>query len=360
MVDELPWTSPFRDQTLTIHLTELMVIVAIMGIGLKINRPFGIKRFRAPMMLATVGMLVCIVLTSGLAYFWLGFGIASAMLVAAVLAPTDPVLAADVQIDEPHGQKDHEVKFTLTAEAGINDGLAFPFTWLAITLATSLPNNESWFFEWISFDVLYRIAAGVLLGWVVGKVITYLFFKLPDIHQIKDIQRGLISLSATLFVYGFAELLHGYGFIAVFVTAITIRNYEMEHEYHQTLHAFIDQIEHIFLASLLVILGGALTDGLLENFKPIHLFFALFFVLLIRPLIGWISLWGCPLQTKHKFIISFFGIKGIGSFFYLSFAMKEANFEGVSEIWTIVTCVILVSVVVHGLSATTVMKRLEK
>ena len=359
LIDDLPWTSPFRDQAMTSHITELMVIVALMGIGLKINRKLSFSGWRAPFMLATVAMLLTIGIISGLAYAWLGFGIASAVLLGAVLAPTDPVLASDVQVEEPNSEKDHIVRFSLTGEAGINDGLAFPFTWLAITLATLSPANEGWLAEWFAYDVCYRIIVGVIIGWVGGRIVTYLFFKLPDELNITDIQRGLVSLSATLFVYGVSEICHGYGFIAVFVTAVIIRNYCMEHDYHSVLHAFIDQIEHILLAVLLVIFGGALTDGLLNALTLTHFIFALVFVLAVRPLAAWISLTGCNIAHKHRAVISFFGIRGIGSFFYLSFAMKEAEFAGAEELWSITACIVVISIIVHGLSAATIMKRLK-
>ncbi len=360
LIDGLPWTSPFRDQAMTTHITEAMVIIALMGIGLKINRRFSLKGWRAPFMLATLGMLLSIGAVVTIGYYGLGLGIAAAVLLAAVLAPTDPVLASDVQVKAPDDTKDHEVRFALTGEAGINDGLAFPFTWLAIALATTYASGQPWLASWLAYDLLYRIIAGLAIGWLGGRAIIYLFFKLPDKYNIDGIQRGLVSLSATMFVYGVCELAHGYGFIAVFVAAVTIRNYELDHEYHKSLHNFIDQIEHILLAVLLVILGGALTDGLLDALTLTHLLFAGLFILIIRPIIAWISLSGTGMATKHKAIVSFFGIKGIGSFFYLAFAMKEAEFEAAAELWAITGCVVVLSIAIHGLSAATIMKRLER
>ncbi len=358
-IDELPWTSPFRDQEITTHITELMVIIAIMGIGLKINHPFSLIKWKAPFMLATLAMFISICAVTGLAYYWLGLGIAGAVLLAAVLAPTDPVLAADVQVEEPSEEKDHPVRFTLTGEAGLNDGLAFPFTWLAIALTASASQSEGWLLEWLSYDVVYRILAGIAIGWLGGKVVTYFFFNLPDKYRISDVQRGLVSLSTTIFVYGVSELCHGYGFIAVFVAAVTIRNYEFQHEYHNTLHAFIDQMEHIMLAVLLVIFGGALTDGLLNALTYTHIAFALLFLLIIRPVAAWVSLMGQQISPKHKAVISFFGIKGIGSFFYLAFAMKEAEFQFAEELWAITACVVVLSIFLHGLTAATVIKKLK-
>ena len=149
-IPELPWTHPFRDQNFTKHLTELMVIVALMGVGLKIDRPFFTKKWVIPFLLATVAMILSIGVISGISYYFFGFTIASAVLIGAVLAPTDPVLASDVQVDGPNNTNGHEVKFSLTGEAGLNDGLAFPFTWLAIALAVHANDGDSWLLNWVA------------------------------------------------------------------------------------------------------------------------------------------------------------------------------------------------------------------
>ena len=358
-IPELPWTHPFRDQNFTKHLTELMVIVALMGVGLKIDRPFFTKKWVIPFLLAAVAMILSIGVISGISYYFFGFTIASAVLIGAVLAPTDPVLASDVQVDEPNNTNGHEVKFSLTGEAGLNDGLAFPFTWLAIALAMHA-NDDSWLLNWVAYDVFYRIIAGVAVGYAVGKLIIWLFFKLPQKFSKNHVQRGLVSFSATLFVYGLTELINGYGFIAVFITAITIRNYEMSHEYHKLLHQFIDQIEHILLAVLLILFGGAIVDGLLDSLTWQYALWSVVFVIVVRPLVAYLSLISIKINKKHKLFISFFGIKGIGSFFYLAFALSEVSFLHASEIWSITAFVVLLSIFIHGLTSAFAMKKLVK
>lgn len=359
-IPDLPWTHPFRDQTATKHITELMVIIALMGIGLKIDWPFWTRQWITPLLLASLAMILTIATIFSVGFFALGFPLATAVLLGAVLAPTDPVLASDVQVDKPGGEKDHKVKFALTGEAGLNDGLVFPFVWLAIALAGHAASGEPWLLNWLAYDVFFRIFAGIGVGFAAGKLITWLFFALPDRIDASGVQRGLVSLSATIFVYGLTELIHGYGFIAVFIAAVTIRNYEMDHDYHKSLHRFIDQIEHILLAVLLILFGGAVVDGLLESLTWTYAFWAMVFVLIVRPVAAWLSLLRVDMQAKDKAIVSFFGIKGIGSFFYLAFAVNEASFEQSSEIWSFTALVVLISLFIHGLTSAFAMKKLSE
>lgn len=359
LFEELPWSLPQYSQTLTMHLTEIMVIIAVMGTGLKIDSPFSFKAWSVPFRLVTITMMLSILLTFGLGYWGLGWGLASSLLLAASLAPTDPVLAAEVQVGPPNDTKDHNIKFALTAEAGLNDGMAFPFTWLAIIFAWGTQFSDPWVGKWVWYYVVYKIAAGCLIGFLIGKIVTHFFFRLPEKLNLPHIQEGLVAIAATLFVYGITELASGYGFIAVFVTAITIRNYEMNHEFHKTLHLFLDQVEHILLAVLLLLFGGSLVDGILDYLTWKSAVIGLFFLFCVRPLSTVLGLFKSQLSLKNKTIISFFGIRGVGSFFYLLFAFEEADFFYKDALLSLVAFVVLVSIIIHGLSAPYFMKGLD-
>lgn len=358
LVDKLPWPNPFQMQTETVHLTELVVIIALMGTGLKIDHPFSFRKWQVPFRLVTITMLLSIVSLIGLSAWLLGFDWASAVLLGAVLAPTDPVLAADVQVGGPNEGKNDDIRFALTAEAGLNDGMAFPFTWMAVLIALTASGGEAWLGEWLGKYLLYKIVVGVGIGFLAGRGITYLFFHLPEKYEMHHVRDGLVALSSTLFIYGVTELAQGYGFIAVFAAAVTVRNYEMGHQYHQKLHAFTDQIERILLAILLILFGGSLVEGILDHLTLPMALLGVGFVLLIRPLSGRLGLLGTTMRTKDKWAVSFFGIKGIGSFFYLSFALSKADFAYQEEIWSLTAFVVLLSILLHGLTASFVMKKL--
>lgn len=356
----LPSANPIDNKVLTTHLTELTVIISLMGTGLKIDQPFSFRTWKVPFRLISVTMLLCIASVAMLAIWLLKFDIASAILLGAVLAPTDPVLASDVQVEPPMEGKKENVKFSLTAEAGMNDGAAFPFTWLAILLAASGTYGWNDIGEWLARDLLYRLAAGVLCGVLLGRLLAYLVFYLPEKKNFVVIKDGFVAVAATLMVYGITEMVHGYGFIAVFVTAITLRNYELDHKYHKKLHDFTDQIERILVSIVLIVFGGTLVDGILHPLNWTMVALGIVFITLVRPISAWLGMIGTDLKPKEKFVIGFFGIRGIGSFFYLGFAMTKTNLGLERELWAIVSFIVILSLLIHGLTATTTIQKLEK
>ena len=358
--DGLPLPDPIRKQEYTIHITELVVIVSLMGTGLKIDRPFSLKKWNLPLRLVSVTMLLSIGAITFLAWQFLHFDLASALLLGAVLAPTDPVLAADVQVGKPQENERNDVKFALTAEAGLNDGLAFPFTWLAIVVAQIASSGEGSLTDWLLTDLLYRIAVGLLSGYLLGRLLAFILFRKSDQKSVVEMNNGFIALAATLFIYAFTEMLHGYGFMAVFVGAVTLRNFEMQHEFHNQLHSFTDQIERILVAIVLILFGGSLVSGVLEELSGQMVVLGLIFVFAVRPVAGYLGLLGTDLHPLQRGAVSFFGIKGIGSFFYLSFALAEAEFTNAREIWAIAAFTVVVSLLTHGFTAAISMEKIEE
>lgn len=359
LIPGLPTAKPLEHKDFTLHFTELVVIVSIMGTGLKIDEPFSLKTWLVPLRLVTITMLLSIGAVAFVSWYFFNLNPATAILLGAVLAPTDPVLASDVQVGPPLDDARDNTRFTLTAEAGMNDGVSFPFTWLALGLAAATGSTSEKLLSWAWMDLFYRIIAGVLIGFAIGKLLAYLVIYLPEKKDFVVIRDGFVGIATTLTVYGITELIHGYGFIAVFVTAITIRNSEMNHKYHKKLHSFTDQIEKILVAIVLILLGGALVSGILKPLTLPWSIFVLFVLFIIRPVTAFVSMIGIPYHIKEKLAISFFGIRGIGSFFYLAFAVTETKFSNEAELWAVVSFIVLASIVIHGLSATTVIKKLS-
>ncbi|WP_229707547.1 cation:proton antiporter [Sphingobacterium alkalisoli] len=357
--NSLPSPLPQENTSLTVHLTELIVIISLMGTGIKIDHTFSFRKWSNPMKLVAIAMSLCMIVCGILGYYILGLALPSAFLLAAVLAPTDPVLAADVQIGPPDEKIRSDSKFALTTEAGINDGMAFPFTWLAITLALAASGEELQLMHWFGYHLLYKIAAGLFLGWLCGKLVGYLVFTVSKKHKLIKHGDGFLAISLTLFTYGFTELLHGYGFIAVFVAAITLRHAEKGNDYHQQLHSFTDQTERALLGVLLIFFGGTLVSGIFEPLTLRIVLFSLLFLLVVRPVIGYLSLAGSQMHWKERLTVSFFGIRGMGSVFYLAFALDHADFVHKDELWAIVAFTMLSSIVMHGLTATPIMNRLQ-
>jgi NhaP-type Na+/H+ or K+/H+ antiporter len=281
------------------------------------------------------------------------------------MAPTDPVLASDVQVEGPReGDEDH-VRFSLTAEAGLNDGAAFPFTWLAIIMAGVVANGGvwddlSWLGEWLWHYLLFKIVVGVGMGWLIGKLVAYVVFQLPNKINIPRPNDGFLAIALTLAVYGITEIIGGYGFMAVFFAGFVFARQERKHRIHQELHSFTDQIERILLVVVLIPFGGALVSGLLAPLTWEGALVGIGFVFIIRPVASMLVLIGRRIRLREKLAISFFGIRGVGSFFYLSFGLHQPGLSQKEELWAIAGFIVMLSIVVHGITAYPVMKYLDK
>jgi NhaP-type Na+/H+ or K+/H+ antiporter len=356
----LPSPLPLESPQITTHLTELCVIVALTGTGLKIDRPFSWRNWRIPLRFTTIAMILCIALLALVDHYVAGWPLASAVLLAAALAPTDPVLAGDVQVEGPGEGGEDVVRFSLTSEAGLNDGLAFPFVWLALFLVGGVPDAVSNWGEWLLYDVVYRVGVGIGAGYLSGKLLAYLILGLPQRLRISPDAYGFLALSITLISYGLTELVHGYGFLAVFVAAVAIRGYERTHKYHREMHDFSDQIERILVAVLLILFGGAIARGLLAPLTWTDVLVALFLLLLIRPAVGWLTLLGTQTSLLQRGAIAVLGIRGIGSFFYLSFAIEKGDFSQPERLWALVGLIVLVSIVFFGVLARPLMNWIDR
>ncbi len=347
--------------------TEFGVIVSLMGAGLKLDRPIGWRTWQATWRLLLIGMPATILVVTIFGRV-AGLSLGAALLVGAALAPTDPVLAADVQVGEPStGSPDavwaeDEVRFSLTSEAGLNDGLAFPFVYAAIALAASANGpSVAGVAHWVAVDLLFRLAVGLLSGLATGWALSRLLFGRKDGPEgLAAATTGFVALAATLLSYGIAELLHGYGFLAVFVTAVTIRSAERSHRYHKVLHDFADEVEQLLVVALLVLLGGALVGGVLDGLDLAGALVALGCIFVARPLACRIALHRMPILPLERRTIAFFGIRGVGSFYYLAYAATSAQFPGIDRVWAIVAFTVVISIVVHGVAATPVMHRLDR
>ncbi|MFO8146312.1 MAG: cation:proton antiporter [Bacteroidota bacterium] len=350
----LQWPEPLWNDLYLMYFSEMIVIISLMGAGLKIGKVFSYSAWKRPLLLLFITMPLSMLSAYFIGVYFLALSIPSAILLAAILAPTDPVLAAEVQLDEPTREKEPEDKrrFTLTTEAGLNDGMAYPFTYLAVMVGQAggwaLLNFSEWFWD----KLLLKILIGIVLGILIGRFIGFLMDRLHVVTGLKTFD-GFVSLSLTIMAYGLTELLHGYGFLAVFFVGISLRYYEkISGDYKKKMHDFIHEIERLLLVIWIILFGGSLLNGILTLTDWKGVAFALSFVLIIRPLAGLIGLIGVKDGIRTKLAISFLGIRGIGSVFYLAWAFTQYNgFEQKNELYAITAYVILISIVVHGLTA---------
>jgi len=351
---------PMALPKLTERLTELVVIVALTGAGLKLDRPVGWRAWGMTWRMLAIAMPLSILLIALIGHWGLGLSLAGALLLGAALAPTDPVLAGDVQVGPPGSGEEDEVRFNLTAEAGLNDALAFPFVHLAIlfALAGGWPDAAGWE-GWVSTHVLWKLLAGLGAGLLVGRAMGWAMFRMPNRTGLARTGQGFVALGVTFLAYALTEMAGGYGFLAVFVSALSIRAAERHHSYHQDLHDFTDQFERLLMMVLLVLFGGALAGGLLAPLRWGDAAAALAFLFLVRPAAGLAALRGGAAPLRERAAIAFFGIRGVGSFYYLAYALTHADFAEADRLWALVGFTVLFSVVLHGTTVTPAMRWLD-
>ncbi len=342
------------------RFTEFVVIIALMGAGLKLDRIFDWRRWSVTWRLLGVTMPLGIAAITLLLGWGQGLPWAIALLLAASLAPTDPVLAADVQVGPPKTGEEDEVRFGLTSEAGLNDGLAFPFVHLAIALAAVTAAGENWLVDWFTYRVLWEVGAGIAAGWLIGRAFGWLTFHVPASTKLAKTGDGLIALSATLVSYGLTEIMHCYGFLAVFVTALTFRASHRDHDFHLEMHEITEQIERIAMMLLLLLFGGALVRGLLAPVTWTDVGVAAAILLVIRPVTGLVGLLGFGASRSEKLTLAFFGIRGVGSFYYLAYGLNRMEVGAAEQLWGLVGLIVLMSVLLHGLTVTPIMRALDR
>lgn len=351
---------PIGDAKLIEHLAEFAVIVALFGAGLRLDRRLGWRKWRSTFLLIVVVMPLTIAGVAAFANLFMGLSLGAAIILGASLAPTDPVLARDVKVSGPGEGDGPETHFALTSEAGLNDGLAFPFVFLGIFVCGE--GGFGWFAEWLAADVLYAIAGGLIIGAAGGRAIGFATDRLRDHGWLKPEFDGLLALAAVLAIYGLAEIAGAYGFLAAFSGGLAFRRYEWDHEAHQRVHRGADLAEDITELGMVLIVGSTVTMAGLAQPGLAGWLLVPALLLVIRPLSVLAAFVGSPVDPHQRRLIGWFGIRGIGSFYYAAVAITSGVLT-VTEIekiyWTIIACV-GVSILVHGLSAGPALDAIEE
>ncbi len=371
---------PQAQSRLLERVAEVAVIVSLFTTGLKLRVPLRDDRWRVPLRLAFGSMTLTVGLVAVAGVIGLGLPLGAAILLGAVLAPTDPVLASDVQLEHPHDRD--RLRFSLSGEAGLNDGTAFPFAMLGLGLL-GLHDLGPWAWRWWAVDVVWAIVGGLGIGALCGAVVGKLVIYLRREHHEGIGRDEFLALGVIAFSYGAALLLHAYGFLAVFAAGLALRAVER----HQTgdtppegvldsasaekkeeiatapgtapahmagaVLNFNEQMERILEVALVLMIGLMLSpsDLRLEDAWFIALLF-----LVVRPVAVLAGLLGCKRASTERGLISWFGIRGIGSIYYLMYAANRGLSADVAGRLTSITLTtIAVSIVVHGITVTPLM-----
>lgn len=354
------------DRQVMEYITEFIVIVSLAATGLKLDRTPSLKNYSVAIYLLALAMPLTIGAVAFLGWWWAGLAPATAILLGAVLAPTDPVLAASVQVGPPNEDvPEDDVRFGLTLEAGLNDGLAFPFVYLAIALADATNVTDA-ILTWAWWDFGYRIAMGVLIGVIIGWLLARLFYRFKDkMAEVRDteIESGFFILAAILLTYSITEMCEGYGFLAVFVASVTSRRIRSDRESKELEienYEAAEQVEQAVLGIFLIAFGGIIGTGGLADLTWTGAAIGLLLLLVIRPLSGMLSFIPAKMPWVEKVAISYFGIRGVGSLYYLAYAHNSEYFAEIDDIWSIVNFTVLVSIFLHGITVKPVISWVDR
>lgn len=350
---------PLQDTEVIEHAAEFAVIVALFSAGLRLDRPLGWSGWRSTILLIAVVMPLTIGAVALFASAVMGLSLGAAVILGAVLAPTDPVLADDVQVGPPGEDRESEPQFALTSEAGLNDGLAFPFVFLGVFIAGS--GGTGWIAEWAAADVLYAIGGGVLIGALAGNGLGRLVeYSHRRDWLLKDFD-GWIAIAGVLAIYGLAEVAGTYGFLAAFAGGLAFRRHEHHAEHHGRVHRGAVMVERVSELALVLLIGSTVTlAGLGEPGVAGYLLIPLL-LLLIRPASVLLAFVRSPLDGRERLFIGWFGIRGIGSFYYAAVAISSGvlTADEASVIYWTAIIVAGASIVLHGISSTPASQRLD-
>jgi len=376
--------NPLKESALLEVLTEVAVLISLFSAGIKMPVPVSFARWRTPILLASVSMAVSVGMVAAFAYYLLGLPLGAGVLLGAILAPTDPVLATDVQIRHP-GDQD-QLRFTLTCEAGMNDGSAFPFVMLGMGLL-GLHELGEFGLRWALVDVLWATAAGIAIGVISGAALGRLGWKLrgePPKHKLMDDFLGLGLIGV---VYGLSVLVDAWGFLAVFFAAVALRQTELKlagasrdypdrpqtcgiepeaantspdnDEPPPTVSGgsliFKEHLERLSELMLILLIGGTL---FLDSWSWRAVGLALFLFIVARPVSVLASMLGTRTSWPIRGMVAWFGVRGIGSLYYLMYAIQHGLPEDLAlELIQLTLIAVSLSILVHGTSVKPLMSR---
>jgi len=383
--------NPLKESALLEVLTEVVVLISLFSAGVKMPVPFSFARWRTPILLASVSMAVSVGLVAAFAYYLLGLPLGAGVLLGAILAPTDPVLATDVQTRHP-GDRD-QLRFTLTCEAGMNDGSAFPFVMLGMGLL-GLHGLGEFGLRWVLVDVLWATAAAIAIGVLSGAALAYLARKLrghPPRHKLMDDFLGLGLIGV---VYGLSVWADAWGFLAVFFAAVALRQTELklagidmnsavqenpappqtdliEPETENAVPddapaptvsegslVFKEHLERLSELVLILLIGGTL---FLDSWSWRAVGLALFLFMVARPVSVFVGLLGTRTAWPIRGMVGWFGVRGIGSLYYLMFAIQHGLPEDLAlDLIQLTLIAVTLSILVHGTSVKPLMSRFKR
>lgn len=374
--------NPLKQSALLEVLTEVVVLISLFSAGVKMPVPVKLTRWRAPILLASVSMMASVGMIAAFACYVLGLPLGAGILLGAILSPTDPVLATDVQTRHP-GDRD-QLRFTLTCEAGMNDGSAFPFVMLGMGLLGLHELGDSGV-RWVLVDVLWATAAGIGIGVAAGMVLAHWGRKLRRLAPTQTLMNDFLGLGLIGVVYGLSVMVNAWGFLAVFFAAVALRQTELKHlsaDLQGHVHlpgdgiesvmpvtepqaatvtiseqslVFKEHLERLSELMLVLLIGGSL---FIDSWSWRAVALALFVFAVVRPVSVMTGLIGTRTTWTIRGLIGWFGVRGIGSLYYLMYAIQHGLPEALAlELMQLTLIVVTLSIFIHGTSVKPLLSR---
>jgi NhaP-type Na+/H+ or K+/H+ antiporter len=358
--------NPLKQSALLEVLTEVAVLISLFSAGVKMPAPFSMARWRTPMLLATASMGLTVAMVAGFAYWVLGLPLGAGILLGAIVAPTDPVLATDVQVRHP-GDRD-QLRFNLTCEAGMNDGSAFPFVVLGLGLL-GLHDLGDLGLRWVLVDVLWATLAAIAIGVALGVGLARLSAMLRRPPYQHDLMDDFLGLGLIGVVYGLCVWVQAWGFLGVFFAAVALRQTEFrlsraERDLQLDVPptevsigslVFKEHLERLSELILVLLVGGSL---FVNSWSWAAVALALFLFLVARPLSVFVALYGLGTAPRMLGLTGWFGVRGIGSLYYLMYAIQHGLPEPLALTLIQMTLIVVtLSILVHGISVKPLMER---
>lgn len=349
---------PVADHRVFKDITEVALVIAVFGAGLSIERRVRRSSVRLIGLLLTVVMPLTIAAVAVYGRFVMGLPLGAAILLGAVLAPTDPVLAGDVGLGRPGSVEKGEPRLSLHVEAGANDGLASPLVIVGLLVASR--GGTDWIGHWVAVDLLYRAGVAVLIGGAAGWLAAAAILRLRESDRFSAELDAFLAPAVSLVIYGAAQVIGTYGLVAVFAAGIAFRRHEFDHVINARVHVGSEAAGRLLEMAVLLLVGSAFTADRLAVPGVSGWLLGPLIIVLVRPVLVLLVCARQPLELKGRLFLGFFGVRGVAAIFY---ATAIVGASGVSAgqtqtiVWTTAACV-AVSVIVHGISATSFIRRL--
>lgn len=362
--------NPLKESAVLGVLAEAAVLLALFAAGMKMPAPLIWSRWRTPILLAFLSMAITVGLVAAFGHYVLGFPLGAAVLLGAIVAPTDPVLATDVQVRHPADRD--RLRFVLTCEAGMNDGAAFPFVMLGMGLL-GLHELGRFGVRWMLIDLGWATFAGTVIGVAGGVALARVAATLRRRHPGGTGFEEFLGLGLIGVVYGVSVLFHGWGFLAVFFAAVALRQTELQQAGDVSAPApaaspgdaaeepatILPQIstgspmfnEHLGRLSeivLVLLIGGTL---FVDSWSWRAVGLALFLFLVARPVSVLLGMINTRTRWTMRGMIGWFGVRGIGSLYYLMYAIRHGLPESLAlDLIHLTLIVVTLSILARGLS----------